>query len=181
MSTLIVHPKDSSTNFLKPIYAPIQDKTIINGGISKSELRKLIKNHDRVIMLGHGTPIGLLSVGQFPNAGSYIIDYSYTDLLSSKKENIFIWCFADLFVKRNGLNGFYSGMFLSELSEAFSWGYYISDRNLIKESNDNFASIVSKHIHRPLNVLFENVIQEYGVLAHSNQIAKFNKERLHLN
>jgi hypothetical protein len=94
MSTLIIHPQDSTTNFLKPIYALIQDETVITGGITKSELKKLIENHDRVIMLGHGSPFGLLSVGQFPKAGNYIVDYSMVDLLvivktSSDSEAIF--------------------------------------------------------------------------------------------
>lgn len=181
MSTLIVHPKDPSTNFLKPIYEPIQDKTVITDGISKQKLRTLIEVHDKIIMLGHGSPYGLLSVGQFPKVGNYVIDWSMVDLLSVKKENIFIWCHADQFVKRNGLNGFYSGMFISEVSEAFSWGYFVANRNLIDESNERFASIVSKHIHQPLDELYENVIQEYGALGQSNQIAKFNMERLFLN
>ena len=182
MRTLIVHPKDETTSFLLKIYEPIKNKTIIRGGIGKKELRKLIQNHERVIMLGHGSPWGLLSVGQFPpKVGSYIIDYSYCDLLSTKKENIFIWCHADQFVHKNGLNGFYSGMFLSELSEAFSWGFYIADRNLITESNDSFASCVSQNIHLPLDILYENVLQGYSFTAKTNPIAQFNLERLFLS
>jgi len=93
MSTLIIHPKDHSTDFLKTIYATISDKTVINGSIGTKELRELIRFHNKVIMPGHGTPIVLLSVGQFPKIkGSYIIDYSYSDLLSTRKGNIFIWC-----------------------------------------------------------------------------------------
>lgn len=67
MSTLIIHPKDPSTNFLKPIYAPIQDKTLITGGIDKTELRELIENHDKVIMLGHGFPWGLMLLIKYLN------------------------------------------------------------------------------------------------------------------
>ena len=181
MSTLIIHPKDPSTNFLKPIYAPIQDKTIINGGVNRSKLRELIKNHDRIIMLGHGSPYGLLSVGQFPKVGNYVIDWPMVDLLSTKTDNIYIWCYADKFVEKNWLKGFYSGMFISEFAEALSWGFYVTYRNLIDESNETFASIVSRNIHQPLDVMFENVLQEYGALGQSNQIAKFNMERLYLN
>lgn len=72
MSTLIVHPLDQSTDFLKPIYAPISNKTIITGGINKTELRKLIVAHDRLLIFGHGSPWGLLSVGQF-NSKIYTI------------------------------------------------------------------------------------------------------------
>lgn len=181
MSTLILHPKDQSTDFLKPIYAPIKDKTVITGGIRKYKLRELIKKHDRVIMLGHGSAWGLLSVNQFVDAGSYIIDSSFSELLSAKSENIFIWCFADQFVKRHGLNGFFSGMFISEFSEAFSLGFYVSDRNLIKESNECFASTVSKYINEPLKIINQNILQEYCELAKTNPIAKFNLERLFLS
>jgi hypothetical protein len=182
MRTLIVHPKDQTTTFLHKIYEPISNKTVIRGGIGKNELRKLIENHDRVIMLGHGSPWGLLAVGQFPpKVGSYIIDYSYCDLLLAKKENIFIWCYANQFVERNRLEGFYTGMFLSELSEAFSWGYYISDSKLIEESNGLFAEIVAKNINKPLNILYPNVIQDYSSVSKTNPIAQFNLERLYLN
>jgi hypothetical protein len=71
MSVLIIHPQDESTAFLKIIYATILNKTVITGGVTKSELRELIRNHDRIFMLGDGTPNGLLSVGQFPIVGSY--------------------------------------------------------------------------------------------------------------
>ena len=181
MRTLIVHPKDSTTDFLKPIYSSISNKTIITGGVTKSELRKLIEINDRVIMLGHGSPFGLMSVNQFPYAGANIIDETMATQLSKKTHNIYIWCFADKFVQRNRLNGFYSGMFISEFAEAFSWGFYISDRNLIKESNECFASVVSLNIHQPLEVLFDSVIQEYAIMAKTNPIAKFNMERLYLN
>jgi hypothetical protein len=181
MRHLIIHPQDESTRFLKIIYSIIQEKTVITGGISKTGLRELIKNHDRVIMLGHGTGYGLLTIGQFPKVGNYVIDWSMVDLLSTKTDNIYIWCNADLFVKNNRLMGFFSGMFISEFGEAFSLGYYVSNRNLIDESNECFAAIVSKHIHQPLNVLFENVIQEYAIMAKTNPIAQFNLERLYLN
>jgi hypothetical protein len=65
MSALIIHPQDPSTDFLKPIYASIQDKTVLTGCIDKNQLRILIEKHDRVIMLGHSSPLGLLSVGQY--------------------------------------------------------------------------------------------------------------------
>jgi hypothetical protein len=182
MRTLIVHPQDPSTSFLEPIYGTIEDKTVITGGVSKYKLRQLIKNHDRIIMLGHGSPWGLFAVGKFPIVGSYVIDSSFTDLLSSKQENIFIWCYANHFVQRYGLSGFYSGMFVSELTEAIYCNLLDVDLKQIEESNKSFASIVSRNILQPLNVLYENVIQkEYGLLAETNPIAKFNVERLYYN
>jgi hypothetical protein len=181
MSTLIIHPKDKTTDFLKPIYAPIHNKNVITGGINKTKLKKLIEIHDRIIMLGHGTPWGLLSVGQFPKSGNYIIDYSIVELLSNMKDNIFIWCNADQFVIKNQLKGFYSGMFISELEEGFYYNFWDVEQKTIDDSNNRFAEIVSNYINESLDVLYENVIQEYGVLAETNLIAEFNLERLYLN
>jgi len=67
MKDLIIHPDDPTTTFLSQIYAQLTNKTVIRGGISKSEIPKLIESHDRVLLLGHGSPYGLLSQGQFPD------------------------------------------------------------------------------------------------------------------
>jgi len=45
-------------------------------------------------MMGHGTPYGLLSVGQFPDFGAHIVDDSKVGILKRKTENIFIWSYA---------------------------------------------------------------------------------------
>ena len=68
MKTLVIHPKDPTTEFLTPIYANLNDKTVVTDGITKSELRVLIEIHDRIIMLGHGFQYGLINPGQFPRS-----------------------------------------------------------------------------------------------------------------
>lgn len=178
MKYLIIHPEDPTTTFLKKIYAPIKNKTVITGDIAKSKLRKLIDAHDQVLMLGHGSPMGLLSVNQFMDTGSYIIDESEADSLRKKTNNIFIWCHANFFVNKHGLAGFNSGMFISEVDEANYCGFYGANWNLIEESNKSFVSTVSSNIHQPLPVFYKSVLHEYAVLAKTNPIAKFNLERL---
>ena len=81
MKTLIIHPKDNTTSFLDIVYQPIENKTVITGGITKEELHELIKSHDRVMMMGHGSPFGLFSIGQFKKCGVYIIDQTVVPLL----------------------------------------------------------------------------------------------------
>ena len=54
MKTLVIHPHDQSTHFLKPIYEDIPNKTVITGGWGIVEVRTLISMHDRIIMMGHG-------------------------------------------------------------------------------------------------------------------------------
>ena len=103
MKTLIIHPKDKSTNFLRGIYKDITYKTIINGGCSKEDIINEIKGHKRIIMMGHGSPFGLFGVGQFGKS-FYIIDSTIVPYLKNK-ECIFIWCNSDQFVTKHNLNG----------------------------------------------------------------------------
>jgi hypothetical protein len=180
MKNLIIHPEDPTTTFLSQIYAQLTHKTIIRGGISKSEIPKLIESHDRVLMLGHGSPYGLLNSGQFPDAGSYIIAYSMVLSLRNKTNNVFIWCHADQFVQRHGLSGFYSGMFVSEVEEALYYGIDDINWNMIDQSNDRFASVVSKYLNEPIESLYQKLLIEYGVMAKTNPIARFNLDRLYL-
>lgn len=180
MSTLIIHPKDHTTDFLKPIYAPIKDKTVIWGGFRKTHLMKLIVEHERIIMLGHGSSRGLLSMGQFYMAGNYIIDWSMAELLSQKTDNVYIFCHANQFLQSYELKGFCSGMFISEISEAFYWGFKYCTQKVIDESNFIFAEIVSRNINKPIDAIYKNVIQEYSILSKTNPIAKFNLDRLNL-
>ena len=111
MKTLVIHPKDESTKILSTIYENHKDDwTIINNcDIPKSILIDRIKEHDRIIMMGHGTPGGLLNP-----VGGYIIDSSFVYLLREKKEFVHIWCNADSFVNKYDLKGFTTGMIISE-------------------------------------------------------------------
>ena len=98
MKTLVIHPSDITTTFLKTIYEKIPDKTVITGGISRNELKELIIIHDRVLMMGHGCELGLLAAGQFHTKFSCIVDWEAAPLLREKENNVYIWCDADAFV-----------------------------------------------------------------------------------
>jgi len=192
MKTLIVHPEDYSTKFLDIVYAPIENKTLVTGGVSKTELMTLIQEHDRVMMMGHGSPGGLFSVGKFKNAGAYIIDQSMVPYLKSKKDNVFIWCNADMFVETFDLKGFYSGMFISEVGEANFCArkdFVINSDDYIKlmtttqeevdKSNYGFCNIIAKYIKEETNTIHENVKKEYGLIAENNPVALYNHFRLY--
>jgi len=180
MKTLIIHPEDPTTTFLSQIYARLTCKTIIRGGISKSELQNLIESHDRVLVLGHGSPYGLLSQGQFPDTGLLIIDDSMVLTLKNKRDNIYIWCHADQFVHRHRLTGLNSGMFISEGSEAIYYNFDNMDLELIEQSIDKFAWILSKYLNEPMKILYQKLLYEYELVARTNPIARFNLERLYL-
>ena len=102
MRTLVIHPKDRSTDFLKPIYESIEgDVHVITGLYYKDTVRALIDQSDRIIMLGHGSPAGLFAVGQFEDCSNgMIIDETMIASLGNKPNNIYVWCNADKFVNR---------------------------------------------------------------------------------
>ena len=176
MKTLVIHPDDRSTDFLKPIYQPIKDATVITGKCSKDWLRDLIKDFDRVIMMGHGCPAGLFAMGQFPNTGGLIIDSTFVEVLQ-EKECIFIWCNADQFVKRYELKGVFSGMFISDTYEAEYFGYDVKE-SVVNESNDKFAQLLSENINDNLEQLYLDVKFKYTTFAGHNVIAEYNAQRL---
>jgi hypothetical protein len=178
MKTLIIHPKDSSTNFLRSIYKDIQYKTIINGGCSYVDVIEEIKTHKRIIMCGHGTPFGLLSVGQFN--GMYIVNGGSVPYLRGK-ECVYIWCNSDKFVDEYKLKGFYSGMFISEVGESKFCGFNGITQSQVSSSNYTFSEIVGRYINNPLNEVFENVKTDYGIHCNTNPIVKYNHERLYYN
>jgi len=187
MKNLIIHPSDHSTSFLDTVYAPLENKTIITGGVTKKEVLDLIKEHDRVLMMGHGSPSGLFAVGQFNKETdskwdlAFIIDQSVVPLLREKDNSVFIWCNADRFVKYHGLMGFYSGMFISEVGEATYCGIPGTDQELIDESNFGFCNIIAKHIAEEKTLIHENVKREYSLIAESNPVAFYNNMRLYVD
>ena len=179
MKNLIIHPTDSSTDFLSPIYADISDAIILNGGATKDQVKELITRHDRVIMLGHGSPFGLFSIGQFMGSNGYIIDSTMVDVLKHV-ECISIWCNADQFMNRHQLNGFYSGMFISEVGEAIYCGLPGTLQETVTTSNHYFAELLGEVINEPLSVIHEHVKENYGLLLGYNPVASYNYDRLYL-
>lgn len=189
MKVLVIHPDDPSTDFLSPIYDNIFQATVVTGGVSKDELTQLIKEHDRIIMMGHGSPSGLFAVGMFSDAKSsiypqrfnyaYAIDESTVPLLK-EKECIAIWCNADQFMNKHQLNGFYSGMFISEVSEALYCGLPGTSHNTVRVSNNYFSQLVGEVINEPLSIIYEHVMNNYELIIDENPVALYNYNRLFL-
>lgn len=179
MKTLVIHPHDPTTDFLKPVYEHVPNRTVVTGGVTREELGALIDSHDRIMMMGHGSPAGLLAVGQFPGAGLFIIDHRLMPVLEKKNNSIFIWCNADHFVEYYELDGFYSGMFVSEVHEAMMIGLTDISKVLIDQSNTWFSLTAGRYINDSSpECICGNVKREYGLLTATNPVARYNYERL---
>ena len=166
MKTLVIHSPDPSTDVLKLIYKD-KDWTVINDYNSNKEIIEAIKAHDRIIMLGHGIPNGLIGKQM-----SLVINSSHVYLLR-EKYCIGIWCNADQFFKRYGLKGKYTGMIISEVEEAEYCGV-AGDQAQVDVSIELFTILMTEFVDErmPLN----EVIDQYK--NENNPITDFNRIRI---
>jgi hypothetical protein len=179
-TTLIIHPKDPSTVFLNKVYDSITEKQVIQGGLTKKQVLTQIEIHERILMMGHGSPSGLFAIGQFPRTSSYIIDNEMVSILKKKRNNVFIWCYAEKFIEALNLPGFATGMFISEVGEAFYCGLKGIDQKTVDESNTIFVNEISKTINLDSEGIYENIINgDYKLLAETNPVAKYNYDRMY--
>ena len=148
--TLVIHPKDDSTDFLKGIYAELPNTIVVDFSLGKKDLKTLIGMCHRIILLGHGSSNGLFDSLQ----KSYLVDGNLAECLRGK-ECIGIWCYASEFAKKYNIPGFWSGMYISEISEIdyvpkVKGDVICKDINEIhldiENSNLQLTSILSKHL-----------------------------------
>lgn len=164
--TLIIHPADQTTDFLKIIYQN-RGFTEETQFFEPDHLKQLIQNHDRIVMLGHGYHHGLLNFMQ------PIIDESFVPYLK-EKELVGIWCFAKAFFDHHGLSGFHTDMFISEPTEAFMMGVQDSPES-IEKSNLAFAKAVRSNLFHP--DCLQRVKTTYNKLE--SPVSNYNGLRLH--
>lgn len=178
---LVIHPDDPSTDFLDTTYKDLPDTTVVTGGLTKREVFDLIESHDRILMMGHGSPGGLFAVGQFVDSWGYVIDEDAVPLLRQKKDCVYIWCHASDFVRKHKLTGFASGMFISEVGEAVMCGVTPVDQKMVDDSNFLFVEEVGRYVRKDAVYLHRMVTHgPYKVMASSNRVADYNHQRLAL-
>lgn len=164
--TLVIHPKDPTTDFLIEIYRG-RNFTEIREDFDPKKLKTLIQDHHRILLLGHGYHNGLLNYYQT------IIDDSFASLLKNK-EVVGIWCYAKAFFDRNNLSGFYTDMFISELNEAIIMGVPASHGD-IEISNQQFAKAVRNNLFKP--DCWDRIHESYCRLK--SPVALYNQDRLY--
>jgi hypothetical protein len=166
MKTLVIHPEDKTTDFLKVIYTG-KEWSIIDYRADRKEITKAILEHDRIVMLGHGSAQGLFGYNDM------VIDSSLVYLLKGK-QCVCIWCNADKFVDKYKLQGFYTGMIISEWQEAIDYAILPQGED-IDESNALFASTIASAIDSP--TLLTEVKEIYK--SETNPVILFNQENIY--
>lgn len=160
---LVIHPQDESTDMLKVIYEGKDWEVINSPYASKDYIKSRIDANDMVIMLGHGTPMGLL--GCLSDYHSpYMVDGNVAAHLRGK-ETISIWCHSDMFFKPLDLEGLHTGMIISEVAEANMLGIRCTSK--ANELQINHFSKVAKdaiemYMHEPERMK-EYMLEHYKV------------------
>lgn len=185
---LLIHPNDESTAFAKKSYSNQTNWTILNEHLSKSALRKLIQEHDIIIMLGHGTQSGLLNPHH--NNKGYIIDSTFVYALRHKY-CVGIWCYASQFFQNYGLTGWsLQKTFISDMNDLEFVYYHRYDiksginiekdgPHLIQESNNLFTEALTNNFLNPKKVmkLYDNKTNNPIIEYNKPQIDIFNKNK----
>lgn len=141
----------------------------------QTKVEKAIREEtDTLVLLGHGTSFGLL----FPiiERGEYIIhEFNVYDIKA--KNIICVWCNASSFVSQfeELHNVVASSMFISNVNEAYNYGFTEYDQNTINE--------ISRHCDQELvQLLMDGVPLKEWVMqigAHTdilNEIDMFNRQ-----
>ena len=91
-TTLVIHPKDASTDFLARVYKDKDWDIIKSWPKDPASLKRFMDCYDRIIMMGHGTPSGLLNIGSFYKnelmSQLYVIHLLYSSLSMPKSSRL---------------------------------------------------------------------------------------------
>lgn len=132
---LVIHPKDKTTAMLSALYdgtgAKLIDESFSTAKI-KHELNHVAK-HETIMLLGHGSDKGLFC--KDGDGYRLLVGHSHAYYLRQHRGSIIaVWCNADLFARAEGLHGMFTGMIISELTEAVQYGIRTSQDELDQEN-----------------------------------------------
>ena len=182
---LIIHPDDRTTDFLKPTYTDL-NATVLTQRDEFFNLAETMKRHNRIIMMGHGSPNGLFMPkvegveegenGELFEYTDYTINDSYANILREKR-TVCVWCNADRYVVPNNLHGFYTGMAISELCEADYCDVKGCNPKQLEESNTKFTM----GLKESLKVDGPNSVKIFKEIYNNpkNPIMVYNRKRLY--
>ena len=174
MKTLIIHPADFSTDFLKKSYEGCNYR-VIDYNVSVKQMKHLIKTHDRIIMMGHGYEHGLYGYGRV------IINHNLVYLLRGKI-CIYVWCYANMFCRQYDLKGIYTDMVISEMEEAIFYCVPASAADIIV-SNTLFASSLKEMFiaHESIGTEAVSLMKGKYKKNGKNHVIDFNADKIYVD
>lgn len=172
----IIHANDPTTKALSHLYERREGiSALINETSTNADVQNAIRGDSVIMMLGHGNEYGLFSK---PNKkGKYerfLITDRHVQFLRDKT-CIGIWCHADRFAEKYGLQGLFSGMIISENQEAADLNIQTTKEEIDREMT-KFACRLRDCIDRyDLQEIPQRMKQLDDV---QSELTKFNYSRL---
>ena len=136
---LVIHPKDKTTVMLSALYDGLEAQVVIDCRSTKEmgHLLRHVSTQERIMLLGHGSDKGLFFRADESKEGfdKIIVGHPHTYHLRKHGGNmVAVWCNADQFARAEGLHGLFTGMIVSELSEALLYQVETTQEELDREN-----------------------------------------------
>ena len=179
---LVIHPKDRTTAVLQVLYGGLEAQVVI-GDCSNREMGHLLHHtnmEERIMLLGHGSDKGLYYRKDDTKSGfdKILVGHPQAYLLRRHRGSMIgIWCHANLFAQAEGLHGLFSGMIISEMSEAEEYGVE-TDAGSLEHTNCIMFTQLRKLLDEgtPLHEIPERL----KTLDHiQSELSQFNYERFY--
>ena len=136
---LVIHPKDKTTAMLSALYEGLEAQ-VVDDCRSTKEMGHLlhhVSTQERIMLLGHGSGKGLFYRADDSKEGfdKIIVGHHHAYHLRKHGGNIVaVWCNANQFARAEGLHGLFTGMIVSELSEALLYQVETTQEELDREN-----------------------------------------------
>ena len=136
---LVIHPKDKTTAMLSAMYEGLEAQVVADCLTTKEmgHLLYHVSTQERIMLLGHGSDKGLFFRTDDNKEGfdKVIVGHSHAYHLRKHGGNIVaVWCNANQFARAKGLHGLFTGMIVSELSEALLYQVETTQEELDREN-----------------------------------------------
>ena len=146
MTVIYSNHGDVDTLLLARIWRGIEGVHVVEVTPSTENYDELIADaitneEDTLVICGHGTVAGLLHP-TFERFEYLIHSLNYQDIRA--RNVIGIWCHASDFAERHHVNGFFTGMFISNINEAYRYGIYGVNEATIHESEVYFCDRLNR-------------------------------------
>lgn len=179
---LVIHPTDKTTAMLSILYEGLEVK-LIESDCSNKKMGHLLRHTSprvRIMLLGHGSNNGLFFRKNDEEEGFDGIIVGHPQAYYLRKhcgDIIGMWCHAMEFAKKEGLHGLFSGMIISEMSEAEEYGVATD-----KESMDRTNRIMFTQLRRLLDdgIPLHEIPERLKTLdTTQSELSRFNYERFY--
>ena len=179
---LVIHPTDKTTELLSILYEGLGAR-LIEADCSNKVMGHLLHHtspSERIMLLGHGSYNGVFFRKNDEEEGfdGIIVGHPQAYYLRKHCGGIIgIWCLAVEFAKKEGLLGLFSGMIISEMSEAEEYGVATD-----KESMDRTNRIMLTQLRRLLDdgIPLHEIPERLKTLdTTQSELSQFNYERFY--